>query len=178
MVSSEFSVDGLKELNAHLQDLPAKIERNILRAAVGASARFFRDKAKERVPVDTGALRNDFKVSTKAKGGVATATLTVGSNTFYAHFIEYGTASYYSGPGKRSKRRPYTIQNVARSGGRSKNALRFEANGSTVYSEWARHPGVRPQPFMRPAFDNYNQEAITAFADYVRKRLAKEAAKT
>lgn len=34
------------------------------------------------------------------------------------------------------------------------------------------HPGARKQPFMRPAFDNKQREAVQAFADYLRKRLA------
>lgn len=34
------------------------------------------------------------------------------------------------------------------------------------------HPGARPKPFMRPAFDTQHRAAIEAAREYIRARLA------
>ena len=39
------------------------------------------------------------------------------------------------------------------------------------------HPGAAPKPFMRPAFDSANTQALTVVRDYIANRLPKEIAK-
>jgi len=40
--------------------------------------------------------------------------------------------------------------------------------------EIVKHPGAKPRPYMRPAFDAAHRAALDALADYMRTRLPKE----
>jgi len=132
-----------------LKSLPAKIERNIMRAALRAGAAEFRTAAKANVPVESGALRRSIKVSTGTKNGRVTARLKVGGKLApHAHLVEYGT-------------KPHTI--TAPQGGG------LTVGGNVVSS--VDHPGARPHPFMRPAFDTKPPAAIAAVGSKIRERL-------
>lgn len=152
---SELHVSGLSELDKLLKELPAKIEGNIMRGAMRAGAKVFADRAKQMVPVKSGQLRDSIKVSTRSKRGRVSATVRAGGKkAFYAHMVEFGTARHFIKP---RKRKSLFFAGIAR--------------------EVVDHPGASPKPFMRPALDGGQVEAVNAAADYIRKRLAKEAAK-
>ena len=152
---SELHVSGLFELDKLLKELPAKVERNILRGAMRAGAKVFADRAKELVPVKSGQLRDSIKVSTRSKRGRVSATVSAGGKkAFYAHMVEFGTARHFIKP-------------------RTRKSLFFAGLAREVVD----HPGSTPKPFMRPALDGGQVEAVNAAADYIRKRLAKQAAK-
>jgi HK97 gp10 family phage protein len=152
---SELHVSGLSELDKLLKELPAKVERNILRGAMRAGAKVFEGRAKQLVPVRSGQLRDSIKVSTRSKRGRVSATVRAGGKkAFYAHMVEFGTARHFIKPRKRK-------------------SLFFAGLAREVVD----HPGSAPRPFMRPALDGGQAEAVNAAADYIRKRLAKEAAK-
>lgn len=145
---SDVRINGLAELQQALQQLPAKMERNVLRGALRAGGNVLRDEAKSLVPVDTGALRDTIRVSTRARGGQVTARVLAGSRkkgeAFYAHLVEFGTA-----PHKIAG--PVTI-------------------GGNVVSN-IEHPGTRAQPFLRPALDNPTP-ALEQVREYIRNRLS------
>lgn len=166
----EIEVKGLAELKKQLDALPVNIERNVMRGALRAGGNVLKKDAQSRVPTRTGALKNSIKVRfawRSQRYGWLRVHVTAGSKeAWYGHLIEYGTASYYSGSGS-TVGGPYEIRP---SGAKS---LFFAG----LFREQITHPGIRPQPFMRPAFDASAQAAIDAFADYVRKRLPKEIAK-
>jgi len=158
---AEIAVSGLAELKKALDQLPAKVEANIMRGAMRAGSKVMAEKAKEQVPVDSGDLRNSIRVTTRSRRGQVTATVRAGDKkAYYAHMVEFGTAAHLIPKPSRKKRLKQVV-------------LAF---GGSVKSE-VQHPGTRPQPFMRPAFDKNTPAALDAFAEYVRKRLAKEAAK-
>jgi len=93
-VANEQHIKGLSELNKFLQELPVKIERNVLRGALRAGA------AKELLPeaqanlmsagaVRTGALIAGLKVGTRSRGGKVTAYVKAGGKHGYlARWIE------------------------------------------------------------------------------------------
>ncbi len=152
---SELNVKGLAELDKLLKELPAKIEGNIMRGAMRAGARVFEDRAKQMVPVKSGQLRDSIKVSTRSKRGRVSATVTAGGKkAFYAHMVEFGTARHFIKP-------------------KNRKSLFFAGMAKEVVD----HPGATQKPFMRPALDEGSTGAIDAMAEYIRKRLAKEAAK-
>lgn len=145
-------ISGGRELDAFLQSLPAKVEKNIMRAALRAGANQFKAEVKANVPVDDGDLRDSVRVSTRSKRGTVYASLKVGNKkAWYAHFVEYGT-------------KPHIIK--AKNGG----TLHI---GSSFLRQ-VMHPGAKPNPFIRPAFDSKSSEAIAAVAAKVRERLTKE----
>lgn len=158
------NVKGLKELNALLQSLPVKVEKNILRGAMRAGANVVKNEAKLLAPVGNpsgrnatlyggyrGALRDSIRVSGQAKGGNVIASVKAGGKTkagadvYYAHMVEYGT-------------KPHVIEGPV------------VING--VFVGDISHPGTSPRPFMRPALDSKSGAAVVAAGDYIKKRLA------
>lgn len=85
-----------------------------------------------RVPVRTGKLRGSLSIR------VDTDKVTIGPNENiapYAGYVEFGT-------------KPHTIR-PKRPGG----VLAFDVGGRTVFTKQVNHPGTRPQPYVRPAFE-------------------------
>jgi HK97 gp10 family phage protein len=171
MASDAFQVQGLRELHQMLQQLPVRIEKNIMRGALRAGANVMRDAARQAAPVDDGTLKRSIKTSsTKVKKG--NVTVDVGTDLYYARMIEFGTASFYTGNG-RSVGKPYKIPKLTKGKRRLKKALNFGG----IMRNSAIHPGIKPKPFMRPAFDNSSNGAVAKFAEYVAARLDKEIGK-
>lgn len=179
----EFEVTGLSDLYAALQELPVRIERNVTRGALRAGVAVFRDEARANVPKDSGFLRKSIKSESDVRYGKAYGYVRIDRNkggAFYAHMLEFGTASYYAGSG-RSKRQPYRIPKATI--GRKKTAntvskrLKFNTPGGFVIRNAVIHPGIKPTFFMRKAFDRKQKEAMDAFKAYVENRLPIEIAK-
>lgn len=152
-MADDSNISGGRELDAFLQTLSAKVEKNIMRGAMRAGANVFKKEAREKLQANgsviSGLLLKGLKVSGKAKGGTVTASLkTTGKHNHLARWIEYGVA-------------PHSIK---------KGAKRTSGipEGSTP------HPGFREKPFMRPTLDEKTPAAIAAVTAYVRKRLTKE----
>ena len=92
---TDIAISGLKELDAALQDLPAKIEKNVLRGAMRAGAKVMLDAARQQVPVKTGALRDSLTLKSGYQRGRVTGTVRAGnSKAYYAHMVELGTARH------------------------------------------------------------------------------------
>ena len=60
-MSGEVRIKGLRELNSFLQQLPPKMEKNVLRGALRAGARVVAEEARLRAPEKTGLLRHGIK---------------------------------------------------------------------------------------------------------------------
>lgn len=145
---AETRIKGLSELQAMLDTLPAKVEKNILRSALRAGAKPVLAAAKAGVPVRSGKLRDSLRITTSGKGGTARAAVT--TRLFYAKFVEYGTAAHEIVPQVRS-------------------ALGF----GSVVTEKVEHPGGGARPFLRPALDGQKEAAVLAAAQQIKKRLTK-----
>lgn len=159
-------VDGLSALEKALNELPEKIERNIIRSALRAGLKSIKAEAEARVPVRSGELRKSIKIKAKLIKGRPVAAVTAGNKqAWYAHLVEFGTGGFYEGTGK-SVGGPYVIK------AKTKRGLFIPGGAHPVMS--VTHPGSKAQPFMRPAFDAGNRAAIDGFAQKVRQRLTKE----
>lgn len=163
-MASPVEIRGLAELHKTLQELPVKIERNILRGGLRAGAKVMEAEAARLCPeglptldsVKRGARRGELKrsirISMRASKSTVRATLKAGNKiAWYAHLVEFGTARHWIKP---------------------KNRKSLFVAG--LFKEVIDHPGARPKPFMRPAFDGKWRAAIDAMAGYVRDRLPKE----
>jgi HK97 gp10 family phage protein len=172
-MADDVRVTGLKELQAFLDDLPQKMEKNIMRGALSAGARVIRDAAKVNAPVAppnannarkyggyAGALRDSIRVSSRIKGGTVTASVKAGgkagksgrgADVFYAHMVEFGAAAHVI---------------TAKDG----KALAF---GGGVYKS-VNHPGIKAKPFLRPALDGNAGAALVAVGEAIKKRLTKQ----
>ncbi len=143
-------VRGLAELQKFLDQLPAKIEANVMRGALRAGMNVVKPAAQSGVHSVSGELAKGLRVGTKRKGGVVISYLRArGPHGFVARWVEYGTAAH-----------PI----VSRGG----HSLAF--GGRFVKS--VLHPGAKPKPFMRPALDTQAQAAVIAAGEYTKNRLA------
>jgi HK97 gp10 family phage protein len=144
---SEVHVKGLRELSAAMQELPAKLERNVLRGGLRAGANVIKPVAQSNIQSQSGRLAASLRVGTGTRGGRVTGY--VRTRLFYAPFVEFGTQSHTIEPGARRA---------------------LSIGGLFVAS--VDHPGARPHPFMRPAFDSQATAAVVAMAEYIKARLA------
>lgn len=103
-------------------------------------------------PIKTGALRGSititYETSTRA---------VIGPHVIYGPYQEFGTGSRGEFPTGA-----YTIRP------KKGKYLRFNAGGKTVYTKKVTHPGVKAQPYMRPA--------IRQVIDSIAPELAKQGA--
>jgi len=169
---AEIHVSGLAALQKFLDELPVKIEKNILRSALRKGAVVIMAEAKQRCPVGLptneaakkyggypGALRDSIRVGTNYRAGRVTASVKAGGKTkkqgdaYYAHMVEFGT-------------RAHVIKTVTRKGSL--------VIGGRFVGRSVQHPGARPRPFMRPSLDGKAQEAVIAVGEQMKVRLTKE----
>jgi HK97 gp10 family phage protein len=144
------NVKGLDELQLLLNQVPAKLEANVMRGALRAGMKEVLVEVRANVPVESGQLREGLKIGTKKKFSMVIATIkATGKHSFVAPFIEFGTA-----------RHAIT--------GKDGRPLFF--GGLFVGS--VDHPGARAKPFMRPALDSKAGAALIATAEYIKNRLA------
>jgi HK97 gp10 family phage protein len=118
-------VKGLRELEIALRELPAEVERTVLRQALAAGARVVRDEARARVPVRAEASLKGYKIrrsgflgqwarATKGRlpgflrasivsrvvraGGGLVAKVGWTGDAFYGMFLEFGTSRIAARP--------------------------------------------------------------------------------
>lgn len=165
-MTQEVKIEGLAELDKLLQSFAPRVEANILRGSLNAANKVILQKARELAPVDDGDLKASIRVTSKIKranGWVESRIVAGNKKAYYANWVEFGTGTFYSGTGD-SVRRAYLIRP------RTRKALFFFGQNR----EQIRHPGIKPQPFMRPAFDREQGNAIKEFGRYMKDRIAKE----
>lgn len=167
---SERVVTGLSELQKFLDELPAKMEANIMRSAMRAGAKVILTEARAKVPVAApsgenarlygayaGALRDSLRITTSLKAGTVKAVVRAGNNkkdqpVFYAHFVEFGTAAHRIMP-------------------QHAKALFF---GGHPMAQGVNHPGAVAKPYMRPAMYSQATAALVAVGEKVKARLTKQ----
>lgn len=141
---SEVHVTGLSELAQFLDELPGKLQANVLRGAMRAGLKPVLAEAKYGAAFATGVLRDGLKISTANKAGVVTGSIKAkGPHGFLANFVEYGTGANRTKP-LLSPRRKWP----------------------------ANRRGQPARPFMRPALDGQAEAAVIAAAEYMKDRLA------
>lgn len=181
MANSQFSISGLAQLDAMLKQLPATVEGNIMRGALRAGQKVIMEEARARVPVDQGDLKKSIRIQYRARskkhGWVRMHLVAGGKKAYTAHWIEYGTASHYTGSG-RTVGKAYIIKAKDSQGRQLGSKLKRAALriGAKMVGQ-VTHPGIKARPFMRPAFDRAQGPALDATVAYIRTRLPKEIAK-
>lgn len=151
-MSDPINVKGLSDLQKLLDELPAKMERNIMRGALRAGMNEVKPAAVRRIHSRTGQLAAGLKISSRARGGVVSASLrATGPHAFIAHMLEFtGAAAHWIKPSKAG-------------------ALVIGKSGQI--REVVYHPGFLAMPFMRPALDEKAADAVVATGNYIKQRL-------
>lgn len=135
-----------------MRELPKKLERRVLNAALMTGAREMEKEAKARVPVRTGGVRRNIRARPGRPVGGAAATVIVGVR-------------------KLTKKQ---ISKLKAKGGRAAQ------NASDAYYWRFLEFGtskMAARPFLRPAFESRKVEAAHMIKDALRKRIEAEALK-
>jgi HK97 gp10 family phage protein len=144
MIDFSIDVKGLRELDVQLRALPEKVAGQALAASVSAGARAIRDEAIQRAPVRTGAM----------KAQIFTKRVRTGSQFEKLSIV-----------GVRGGKAKYANNKANRRAGRA--GKEYENAGATYYWRFVEF-GTRKMaahPFLRPAFDAKQQEAITVITE-------------
>jgi HK97 gp10 family phage protein len=149
-------VEGLAELHRKLLELPARIERNVVRRAVYAGAAVIRDDMRERAPIYTGEV---------SEGHPPPGTL---KKSIYVKYIPEksrgGRTVYYVGVRHGKSRQHVGKKDI----NRDAYYFRFIEFGTEK---------MAAQPFMRPAFDSKQGAALGAIKDTLASGISDEVAK-
>lgn len=140
-------VKGLADLQRFLDQVPAKLERNVLRGALRAGANVLKPAAQANIHSVSGDLAHSLKVRSDARGGRVTAS--VYTRHFTARWVEYGTKPHDIAP---------------------KNRQALSIGG--LFFASVHHPGAKGVGFLRNALDTRAADAVVAAARYMQQRLA------
>ncbi len=150
-------VDGLKELQAALKELPERIARNVLRGSVNAGATVIRKEAQARAPVSSGPARKGQSPPGTLKRALYQKQIRELSSLVKQTFIV-------------SVRKGKQYRNQGKKGNLSQDAYyaRFVEFGTAK---------MAARPFLRPAFEARKHDAVAAIKAYLERRIPEEVAK-
>jgi HK97 gp10 family phage protein len=106
----EMEFTGIRELDKAFSEMNQSLQKKALRPATRAVAKLTLEQARAEVPEDTGMLASELRIKAKKRSRryPQTVGMTVGfaddlfkGDTFYAGFMEFGTAERQHKSGKR-----------------------------------------------------------------------------
>ena len=160
-MATEFKLDGIASVKKALMALDNATTKKVIEKTFRIAARPLVKKAKELAPPDkTGNLRESIGIfvsrAQDRKANLA-AGIWVGPRIrgryegYHAHLIEFGT----------DERKP-----------KHKKVLVFEYNGVKVFAKKTK--GMKPRPFMGPAYDQTVGKVEDGVFDNLQKVYLKE----
>ena len=164
------TVTGKSEVRSYMNALPGQITR-MLQGAGRAGGRVIADEAKSRSASDDVAEAVIVKSRRDEGRIVVTVTVKPGYIWSRALWLEYGTDAHFISvdDSQREGRSVRRINAQTReAGGNASLVIGGKFVGSTVW-----HPGARPHPFLRPALDVKEQDAIRAAQAYINARVSR-----
>lgn len=158
------TVRGKAEVKAYIGRIPADMEAKVLRGAARVAATVVAEEAMDRT--QSSEVRGAIKVATKREDGRIIAKVQVkGPGAYLAPWEEYGTDPHFIRVDER-ERGGMSIGRINKEHKKGALVIAGEFVGDTVF-----HPGARPHPFLRPALDVKQGEAIAAAQGYIRSRV-------
>lgn len=168
-VGFDVQIVGLKQLHIALSTLPRKLQINVMRGALNAGAKPFREELKKskKFKNRSGLLRSTVRTDTRLdrKEGLVVANTGFGGKgrgkkhgkgdkAFYGRFLEFGTKAHVIKP-------------------KNKKALKimFPRKKKPRFFAKVMHKGIKPKKIVREIFDKNTEKAIRLTAAYIRNRL-------
>jgi len=150
-------IEGLKELQYALNQLPKEIQARPLRSAVSAAAKVIADDVKTQVPVETGTLKSAVYRYRSRRNS------TTGRETFFVG-IRQGKAKY---------------ANTARNRRAGRVGKTYKTQGEAFYWRFLEFGTKKMQarPFLRPAFEANKQKAVEVMKERLSKAIQAQAKK-
>lgn len=163
-IKKTFKLEGFKELEAALLELPKATQGNVLKRAVTAPAADFAEAAAAIAPEDKGVLKREIKVG-KAK------VISPGKAAFARAMAEGGTRAEAAAAARSANRAAGgTGKAVSVQAGPTKRAFHG------IFPEFGT-AHMRAQPFMRPTWDRLGPGFIGQIADVLKEEIDKAAAR-
>lgn len=157
---------GGSEVRRYLAQLPGEIERKLLRGAGRAAAKVVAEEAKARSI--SSEVASAVKVKVESGDGRVTARIQVkGPGAYIAPWLEYGTSGHFISVDD-SQRMGMSVGRINKQAKEGSLVIAGAFVGTTVW-----HPGARPHPFLRPALDLKQGEAIAAAQSFINSRVGR-----
>lgn len=158
-----------------IRELPETYLKRVLPGAARAGAAVIAEGAKDllggREAETTGGVKvpiaDSIKVKVRRKDGQIRARIMLdGPGAYVGRWLEYGTAPHLISVAAedRKGRTVRRINDLARTG-----SLMI---GGNFVGPMVEHPGAQPHPFLRPARDMREGDAIAAAQQYINARRA------
>ena len=128
-------------LDVVVRNITDKISEDNVENALKKSCALLEREAKIKAPKDTGALRNSITSRIVRDGDEIAGE--VYTPLEYAPYIEYGTGLFAEGGGRTDV--PWVYQDDK--------------------GDWHSTSGQKPQPYMRPAFDENREEIVRILSE-------------
>lgn len=176
MPRAEIRIDSssLKGLLTLMEHIDTKVKREGLKNALKAAGKIVVAAAIRRVSMKHRVLQNALDIREKVvlKSAAQYSYAVIGPRrragvkigklehipTKYAHFVEYGTAAHPIGEGDVTNEVLLTRKDKS-----------YKATGKM-------HPGGRPKPYLRPAWDETKDQALNIIAAILGETIDKGAA--
>ena len=149
-----------------IAQLPAQIERKLLRGAARAAGAVLVDEAKARVTSDE--VRDALTMRSQATPGRIVVKINVkpGWARSVGTWLEYGTSPHFITVDE-SQRQGMSVGRINRVGKKGTLVINGQPVGATVH-----HPGARPHPFLKVSLDLKEAEAIAAAQSFINSRVS------
>lgn len=158
------TVTGKAEVSRYINGLPGQVNK-LLQGAARAAGRVVADEASAR------SISHDVSEAittmSKVEGGriVCWVSVKKGWPTSVGTWLEYGTSPHFISVDER-QRMGMSVGRINKLQLAGSLVINGKFVGSTVH-----HPGARPHPFLRPALDTKQGEAIAAAQIYINSRV-------
>lgn len=164
-------VRGRAEIRQFIASLPDQIERKLLPGAARAAGKVIAEEAKERAI--SSVVADAIIVRTKRADHRVAVKVTVKPGWPYSvgNWLEWGTSQHFItvDASQRDGRSVRRINELASAPGSNHSLV---INGQFV-GDTVLHPGARPHPFLRPALDLKERDAIAAAQAYINSRISR-----
>lgn len=181
-------LQGWDELETKLLGLSAKIAKKVLRTSVYAGAALIKDAVKSKAPLLTGKTWGEHQPPGTLKRSIIVKHVPEQSNDYQQTYkVTVRQGKKYQGQGKKGTRSQDAFYAKWVEHGHwyvppNPNQT-TSANGIDHKSNWKNHRAanraiwIPAHPFMRPAWDANNQQALDVIKIRMGEKIEEEAAK-
>lgn len=162
-------VEGLKTIEAALEELPRAVQTDVLAEALTAGGNVLKVGIAQKIKSRTGRTAADLRTEVQVKPNELAGVIAVGASadkkgrSFVLRFLERGTKPHVEPKKKKGQKVKVTLGGVTRTRRFAPDAMPKLAFGGRVYSR-IKHPGTHAQAPMRQTIADQGPAAVAAFS--------------